>query len=103
RRRPLPPCGPRRAAGERSPGVQSWACPWSCCISPSDRANSQPWRERLRLVAAFLNDAELRDEDSSKFRGLGAGFPYHKIEVRDFAAREIAGLLRIEVDLNLER
>ncbi len=60
--------------------------------------------ERLRLLGSFLDDAGLRDEDSSaKFDGPGAGFPYHKIEVRDFAALELARLLGIDIELNLER
>lgn len=60
--------------------------------------------ERLRLLASFLNDAVMRDEDSSsKFEGPGAGFPYHKIEVRNFVAIEISRILGIEVELNLER
>ncbi len=60
--------------------------------------------ERLRLLACFLDDATLRDEDSSsKFAGPGAGFPYHKIEVRDFVALEIAQLLGNDVEWNLER
>jgi hypothetical protein len=60
--------------------------------------------ERLRLLAAFLEDDALRDKDSSEqFDGPGAGFPYHKIEVRNFVALEIGNLLGIEVELNLER
>jgi hypothetical protein len=61
-------------------------------------------RERLRLLAGFLDDAALRDVDSSKkFDGPGAGFPYHRIEVRDFVALEIAWLVGIEVEVDLER
>jgi hypothetical protein len=61
-------------------------------------------RERLRLLASFLDDASLRDENSStKFDGVGAGFPYPKIEVRDFVALEIAELLKIEIKSDLKR
>jgi hypothetical protein len=60
--------------------------------------------ERLRLLAAFLDDAEVRDTKSdARFGGPGAGFPYDRIEVRDFVAVELAGLLGVEVELKLER
>jgi hypothetical protein len=70
----------------------------------SDPKDDRHRPERIRLLASFLDDAALRDEDSDKrFEGPGAGFPYHKIEVRDFVALQIAYMLRIEVELNLER
>lgn len=60
--------------------------------------------ERLRLLSSFLDDRALRDNKSdTRFAGPGAGFQYEKIEVRDFVAVEIAGLLGIEVELDLDR
>src|SRR5262249_59382198 len=70
----------------------------------SDPKDNRHRPERLRLLANFLDDSALRDVDSSgKFDGPGAAFPYHKIEVRDFVALEIAYMLGIEIELNLER
>jgi hypothetical protein len=70
----------------------------------SDPKDGRHRPERLRLLASFLDDSALRDEDSDKrFDGPGAGFPYHKIEVRDFVALQIAYMLRMEIELNLER
>ena len=60
--------------------------------------------ERLRLLAGYLNDAEVRDVNADKrLTGPGAGFPYDRIEVRDFVALKLAGLLGIEVELKLDR
>jgi hypothetical protein len=60
--------------------------------------------ERLRLLAAFLDDAEVRDTKSdARFDGPGAGFPYDRIAVRDFVADTLAGLLGVEVELKLDR
>jgi hypothetical protein len=70
-------------------------------------SDPKDWRqraERLRLLSAFLDDAVLRDNASSeKFDGPGAGHPYDKISVRDFAALEIARIVSIDVETNLER
>jgi hypothetical protein len=60
--------------------------------------------ERLRLLSAFLDDAEVRDVKADKrYHGPGGGFPYDRIEVRDFVALELASLLEIEVELKLDR
>jgi hypothetical protein len=60
--------------------------------------------ERLRLLGAFLDDAEVRDNKSdARFDGPGAGFPYDRIAVRDFVADTLAGLLGVEVELKLDR
>ncbi|HKI31086.1 MAG TPA: hypothetical protein VKA46_04420, partial [Gemmataceae bacterium] len=60
--------------------------------------------ERLRLLAAFLEDATLRDSASSdKYDERCAGFEYKKLAVRDFAAMQLARLLAIEVELNPKR
>jgi hypothetical protein len=70
----------------------------------SDASNKRHRAERLRLLESFLDDVTLRDNDSSKkFDGPGAGFHYHRMEVRDFVAMELASLLGIEVELNPER
>jgi hypothetical protein len=59
--------------------------------------------QRLRILASFLDDATLREQDSSGKFADGAGYNYHKIEVRDFVALEIADMLGIDIELNLER
>lgn len=61
--------------------------------------------ERLRLLAAFLDDDTVRmlRGHGSKFEGPCAGFIYKKLEVRDFAALELAALLRIEIEEKLHR
>jgi hypothetical protein len=60
--------------------------------------------ERLRLLAAFLDDAEVRDPKSdARFSGPGAGFPYGRIAVRDFVANVLAELLGVEVELKPDR
>ncbi len=60
--------------------------------------------ERMRLFGAFLDDPELRDEKSDKrLEGPGAGFYYRRIEVRDFVAVQLGGLLGIEVEVDRER
>ncbi len=62
------------------------------------------WNERLRLLASFLNDADLRDRKSSKkYDSTWAAFSYSKIEVRNFVALEIANLLGIEIEWNDQR
>jgi hypothetical protein len=69
-----------------------------------DPEDKRQRRERLQLLASFLGDAALRDKHSNaKFSGPGAGFPYDKIEVRDFVALQIARLLGIEIELKLDR
>jgi hypothetical protein len=70
----------------------------------ADARDKRHWSERLRLLAAFLDDATSRDSGSSKkYEGPCAGFMYHKVEVRDFVAMELADLLGIEVELNPKR
>jgi hypothetical protein len=52
---------------------------------------------RLAFLAAFLNDEAVRRTDTSeKFRGPCAGFTFHKMAVRDFAAMKIASILGLE-------
>lgn len=68
----------------------------------ADDARYRP--ERVRLLAAFLDDNEEWDQDSDpKFAGPGAGFPYDKLQVRDFIALELARLLDISVETDLKR
>ena len=61
--------------------------------------------ERLRLLAAFLHDDTVRIHrgHGSKFEGPCAGFFYKKLEVRDFAALELAGMLGVEIEEKLHR
>ena len=53
---------------------------------------------RLAFLAAFLDDATIRDSSvgSSKYAGPCAAFTFRKIQVRDFAAMKIASILRIQ-------
>lgn len=61
-------------------------------------------RERFTILAAYLDDSELRVESTDRrFEGPSAGFPYDRIEVRDFVAIEISRLLGHEVPLDLKR
>jgi hypothetical protein len=58
----------------------------------------------LSLLAQFLDDPTLRDRSTDRrFEGPGAGFPYNKIEVRDAVALDMASLLRIDIDTDLNR
>jgi hypothetical protein len=59
--------------------------------------------ERLRLFAAFLDDATIRDRKADRFGSCWAGSSYERIEVRDFATLQIAGLLGIEVKVKKDR
>lgn len=61
-------------------------------------------RERFRLLESFWDDTELRDRESSpKFEGPCASFSYRRIEVRDFVALHIANMLKIPIELKLDR
>jgi hypothetical protein len=53
----------------------------------------------LRLLASFLDDATERDRWSKKFTGPCAGSEYFFLEVRDYAALQIARVVGIEVDV----
>jgi len=60
--------------------------------------------DRLRLLAAFLDDTAVRDTESSKkYDGPCAGFVYRKLSVQNFVAMELAGLLKMEVELKPDR
>jgi hypothetical protein len=70
----------------------------------SDPKDNRHRLDRLRLLSGFMDDATMRNRSSdAKFDGPSAGFLYDKIEVRDFVALEIAAMLGIEIELNLER
>jgi hypothetical protein len=68
-------------------------------------ADDMPRRkERLRLLGRFLDDATLRDRSADKrFEGPGAGFPYPRIEVRNFVAVELGELLGIPIEVDFWR
>lgn len=53
---------------------------------------------RLAFLAGFLDDTAQRDKkvSASKFEGPCAAFTFPKINARDFAAMEIAGILHID-------
>jgi hypothetical protein len=60
--------------------------------------------ERLRLLAAFLNDETVRDAKADKrFDGLPAGDDYPRLAVRDFAAVMLARLLGQPVPVKPDR
>ena len=52
---------------------------------------------RLACLVAFLDDRELRDDskDKEKWDGPCAAFTFPKIEVRNFAAMQIASILKL--------
>jgi Trp operon repressor len=54
-------------------------------------------KQRLEFVAAFLDDATVRDDKSNPalFDGPYAAFTFPKIEVRNFAAMQIACILHL--------
>lgn len=54
-------------------------------------------RHRVEFLAAFLDDAEIRDKasDPKRFDGPYAGFSFPRLSVRDFAAMEINALLDV--------
>jgi hypothetical protein len=51
----------------------------------------------LRFLSRFLDDAEVRVAAGPKYEGPYAARDFARIEVRDHAARQIAGLLRLDV------
>jgi hypothetical protein len=57
-------------------------------------------KRRLDFLAAFLDDAAVRDEkaDPEKFTGPYAGFTFPSLAVRDLAAMQIASILKLEVE-----
>jgi hypothetical protein len=63
------------------------------------------WRaERLRLLAAHLDDAEVRDEKADeRFSGPGAGFPYDRITAGDAVAVGLGRMMGVEVPTKLDR
>ncbi len=63
-----------------------------------DPKENRQRKERLLLLASFLNDSTLRDTTSSfQYAGPCAGSNYSKMEVRDFAALLMAGMLAVDV------
>jgi hypothetical protein len=54
-------------------------------------------KERLAFLAAYLDDATMRDTDSApvKYAGPSAGDDYPRLEVRDYAALQLAWLLKL--------
>jgi hypothetical protein len=60
--------------------------------------------ERLRFLANFLYDSAVRDSKvDSRLHGRNAGDAYDRIEVRNFAAIELASLLEIGVEVKPDR
>jgi hypothetical protein len=54
-------------------------------------------QQRLKFLAAFLDDAEAPDVNSNPkmFIGPHAGFTFRRLAVRDLAAMEIASILKM--------
>jgi hypothetical protein len=54
-------------------------------------------QQRLEFLAAFLDDAEVRDVNSNPkmFDGPHAGFTFARLEVRDLAAMQIASIIEM--------
>jgi hypothetical protein len=69
--------------------------------SMADRQRSQ----RLEFLSHFLGDDEVRDEKSNplKYKGPSAAFTVSKIEVRNFAAWQIASILKMGVEPDEDR
>jgi hypothetical protein len=57
-------------------------------------------RERLAFLAAFLDDASVRDarSDLKMYGGWPAGYEFPRLEVRDLAAWKIASLLKLAAE-----
>ena len=59
---------------------------------------------RLAFLAAFLDDDSLRDiaTNPKMFNGIYAGYPFPRLEVRNFAAMQILSLVGTRADFNVE-
>jgi hypothetical protein len=59
------------------------------------RRGDPPGRPQLAFLASFLDDTTVRDVDSDRerFDSTCAGFHFRQLEVRDFAAMQVAELL----------
>jgi hypothetical protein len=69
-----------------------------------DRNEPRRRGDRLRLLAAHLDDAEVRDRSADKrFDGPGAGFPYDRITAGDAIAADLASMVGVEVPTKLDR
>ncbi len=89
----------RKAARQCAPGLRM-----DLLTGFADPKEKRHRMERVRLLASFLNDAQLPVVDArDPFRGLGAGFQDDRIEVRNFAALEVAYLLEIQVEIKPNR
>lgn len=57
-------------------------------------------QQRLEFLAAFLDDTAVRDEQSNRelFNGPYAGFMFPRLAVRDFAAMQIARILKLSIE-----
>jgi hypothetical protein len=70
----------------------------------ADRTEPRRWADRLRLLAAYLDDIEVRDTvDNKRFDGPGAGFPYPRIAVGDAVAVDLGWMIGVKVPLKLDR
>jgi hypothetical protein len=71
------------------------------CPARPDQPGPRQLRRRLRWLALFLDDATPREvaSNSAKFNGAIAGEAFPSLEVRNFAALELAGLMQLPVRL----
>lgn len=69
-----------------------------------DRDKPRRRTEQLRLLAAHLDDTEVRDEkDDKRFDGPGAGSPYPRITAGDAVSLDLGWLLGVEIPQNVHR
>ena len=58
----------------------------------------------MKLLAQFLDDDTVRDQKSnSQFSGPCAGYEYRKIELRNYVATQLSGLLDIPIEVDEKR
>ncbi len=70
----------------------------------SNREDKRHLSTRMKLLVQFLDDDTVRDQKSNeKFDGPCAGFPYRKIELRNFVATQLAALLDIPIETDEKR
>ncbi len=69
-----------------------------------NREDKRHLSSRMKLLVQFLDDDTVRDQKSNeKFDGPCAGFPYRKIELRNFVATQLAALLDIPIETDEKR
>jgi hypothetical protein len=82
-----------KAARKSSVGLRLQMLDNIMCVDPDLRR-----KQRLALLAAFLDDSTLRDmkTEPGRYDGFPAGYDFPRLEVRNYAALEIARLLKLD-------